>query len=578
MDQNKSAARSFFEPLEGRTLMSAGGSFVYVESNNPNAGQNAVLAYNENPTTGALTALPHGRYLTGGTGFNNDADHLGPDDSDKEIIASPDGRFLYAVNQGSNTVSVFTINADGSLTLTDNSPTYSGGTEPVSLSFNNDRLYVVNRGNGYEGGNATIAPNVSTFFAGEDGTIFQYSTTTLPLNLSTAQVLSSADGKFAFVDNFATPSNLKVSLANTVEPFVINGDGTLTAVKNGAAGLPVNPPLVLGLVEDPIHHVIYTGQAPVGGVATFSYNDTTGAVKFVTSVASPGKATCWLNISPNGKYLYATDSASDAISVYSLANPLKPALVQEFYLNGPTVKPGSSTAAGPTSQDFQFSFDPTGQYLWVLNHTTDSTFQQGNQLHTLVVGANGKLSEPSVSPQYFSTSWVPSTAHVLGLAVVTPDQPLEAVVTAQVAARPASFFAAAPAAAVAGPFQPQVQQLHRPLVRRSVFRRSQGPQTQRTHRTESDRVTGQPRETTPLRFWRPRIYTPGLPLRAGFRRSSCDLYGVSSRRRNGHPIAPRFLGIVHRIVGPLKQRTIVRIGCRGDTKAGRHLQNTPGQR
>jgi DNA-binding beta-propeller fold protein YncE len=231
-------------------------------------------------------------------------------------------------------------------------------------------------------------------------------------------VLSTADGKFTFVDNFATPSNLKVSLANTLEPFVDNSNGTLSAVANGAAGLPKNPPLLLGLVEDPVHHIIYTGQAPTGGVATFTYNDTTGKASYVGSTASEGAGTCWLNISPDGKFLYATDSASDALSVYSLANPLKPAFIQEFYLNGPTHNPASSSSA-ITSDDFQFSFDSTGNYLYVLNHTTDDSFQQGNQLHVLSVGANGKLSETSGSPLFFPASYVPAIGHVQGLAVVT---------------------------------------------------------------------------------------------------------------------------------------------------------------
>jgi hypothetical protein len=411
---------SLLERLENRSMMSATNTFVYVESNNPNPGQNAILAYKENTTTGALTALPNGRFLTGGTGYRNAGPQLGPDDSDKEVISTPDGKYLFAVNQGSNTVAEFLIKNNGNLQLASDAPFSSGGTEPVSLSFSNDQLHVLNRGNSAEGTAGTIAPTLASFFVGEDGNVFPVpsATITFSLNLSPAQVLTSADGKFTFVDNFATPSNLKVSLANTIEPFIDNGNGTLTPVANGKAGLPTNPPLVLGLVEDPVHHILYSGQAPSGGVATFTYNDTTGKVAYVGAVASPGKATCWLNISPNGKYLYATDSATDAISVYSLANPLKPALIQEFYLNGPNVKSGSPANASPTSQDFQFSFDSTGNYLYVVNHTTDDAFQQGNQLSTLSVGSNGKLSE-STGPLFFSAAYVPATAHVLGIDVVT---------------------------------------------------------------------------------------------------------------------------------------------------------------
>ncbi len=413
--------RPFFEVMENRTLMSAG-HFVYVESNNPNPGENAILAYSENTKTGALTALPHGRYLTGGTGYRNAGPALGPDDSDKEIIVTPNHKFLFAVNQGSNTVSEFYINEDGSLNLLDSSPFNSGGVEPVSLSLTSRALYVVNRGDSTQSTPGTVAPNVTAFSIAWDGTATQLkkSTVTLPLNTSPAQILTTADGRFTFVDNFTTPAYLKAStLENTIESFYDSNNNVLTAVPGGAAGLPSNPPLLLGLVENAKDHLIYAGlPTPVsGGIATFKY-DTNGKVTYVGSVPSEGIATCWLNISPNGKYLYGTDSASDEVAVYSLANPLKPTEIQEFKLNGPSVRPGDKTDKTPTSQDFQFSFDSTGKYLYVVNHTTDDSFQQGNQLHTLSVGGDGKLSEASASPIFFPANWVPSTAHALGIAVI----------------------------------------------------------------------------------------------------------------------------------------------------------------
>src|SRR5258706_201506 len=65
------------ESLEGRTLMSVTGlpdhgldggpgvTSVYVESNNPEPGQNAVIAFRRNPADGALRQI--GKFQTGGT-------------------------------------------------------------------------------------------------------------------------------------------------------------------------------------------------------------------------------------------------------------------------------------------------------------------------------------------------------------------------------------------------------------------------------------------------------------------------------------------------------------------------------
>ena len=89
-------------------------SFVYTETDNSNPGQNAVIAYRRS-ANGQLTEI--GSFKTGGTGVANPQGLLGPFDSDKEVIASPDGQFLFAVNQGSNSVAVFQVHNDGSLRL-----------------------------------------------------------------------------------------------------------------------------------------------------------------------------------------------------------------------------------------------------------------------------------------------------------------------------------------------------------------------------------------------------------------------------------------------------------------------------
>src|SRR5436853_4474291 len=105
------------ESLESRTLLSgppasfgsegdppARGEIVYVESNNPEPGRNAVIALRRDPANGALQEI--GIFSTRGTGFGNLTQGLGPDDSDQEVIASADGRFLFAVNQGSDSIAV----------------------------------------------------------------------------------------------------------------------------------------------------------------------------------------------------------------------------------------------------------------------------------------------------------------------------------------------------------------------------------------------------------------------------------------------------------------------------------------
>src|SRR5947209_6319002 len=114
-------ARLHLELLEGRAVPSATSldaagpavTTVYTETNNPAPGQNAVLAFRRNPSDGSLRQI--GTFPTGGTGQLNLPKVVGPDDGDLEVVASRDGRFLFAVNQGSHSLTAFRIRRDGGL-------------------------------------------------------------------------------------------------------------------------------------------------------------------------------------------------------------------------------------------------------------------------------------------------------------------------------------------------------------------------------------------------------------------------------------------------------------------------------
>ena len=103
------------------------GRIVYVTSNDYHDNANAVLAYRHKPD-GTLAPLPGSPFLTHGAGLANPKQVLGPDDTDDPLVISDDGRFLFAVNGGSNTVAVFSINPDGSLV------TVSGQSVPFGWS------------------------------------------------------------------------------------------------------------------------------------------------------------------------------------------------------------------------------------------------------------------------------------------------------------------------------------------------------------------------------------------------------------------------------------------------------------
>jgi 6-phosphogluconolactonase (cycloisomerase 2 family) len=412
------------ETLESRGLMSASGfahgaqNFVYTETDNSNPNQNAVIAYRQN-AQGQVTEI--GSFKTDGTGVANTTGALGPDDSNDEVIASPDGRFLFAVNQGSNSVAEFRVNFNGSLDLVGRSAVDSGGTQPISLSIANDRLYVLNRGNEVQGETATVAPTITVFNILPFGGLARdaAATTKLTLGDSPSQLLISSKSQEAFLDTFApTPVIGNVPDANEVVPFRIAANGSLVPIASGGVGgATVNPPELLGLFQHPTENIVYAGITGAGEVGVFSV-DGAGNLKLVDTVAVQGKAPCWTAVSPDGKFLYTVDTGTNSVGVFSLANPLKPVQIQEFTLGGPQNSTGNPTAARQTT-DFELSFNPSGNTLYVIDHSTDATgaFQQGNALHVLSVAANGTLSESASSP-VFLPSGIPAGADPQGVAVI----------------------------------------------------------------------------------------------------------------------------------------------------------------
>jgi 6-phosphogluconolactonase (cycloisomerase 2 family) len=390
------------------------GTTVYTESNNPATGQNAVLAFHQN-ADGSLTEI--GSFNTGGTGQLNVPKVIGPDDSSQELVATPNGHFLFAVNQGSNTISAFRIEHDGSLDLIGTFD--SGGVQPDSLGIAGDKLYVSNRGDSAVGHPGTVAPNITGFriFGNGSLTPLADSTVTFPVDTSPSQNLITPDGKLLFADIFAVPGSTAAE-GNTLAHFQIDGNGSLDLAPGGNVGAPVSPPLLLGAAFNPNQRIIYAGLTAVNEVGIFTYTPS-GQLTFAGDVPVQGAGPCWAAVSADGKFLYTGDTGTDSIGVFSLANPLHPVQIQEFTLGGPHAPPNSPPGTLETNV-FQIVLSPDGHTLYAISQNTDpnGNFADGNQLHTLAVAADGTLSEPT-GPVLLSTAGVPGDAHPQGIAVVT---------------------------------------------------------------------------------------------------------------------------------------------------------------
>jgi hypothetical protein len=385
---------------------------VYTESNNPAPGQNAVLAFRQD-ADGHLTQI--GTFLTGGTGQINLPKVIGPDDSSQEVVATSDGQFLFAVNQGSNSITAFRIDRNGGLNRI--GVFDSGGVQPDSIGISGDRLYVSNRGDSAVGHPGTVAPNITAFTIEHDGSLTPIpdATVTFPVNTSPSQNLISRNGNLLFADIFAVPGSTAPQ-GNTFAPFQIQSNGDLKLAPGGNVAATGNP-LLLGADTNPNLPIIYAGLTSTNEIAVFTY-DKTGQLTFVGASADQGAGPCWITVSADGKYLYAGNTGTDSVGVFSLADPLHPVEIQEFALGGPHAPPGSPPGT-LQSNVFQLALSPDGHTLYAISQSTNPTgsFPQGNQLHILSVAANGTLSEPN-GPILLSKLGVPGNAHPQGIAVV----------------------------------------------------------------------------------------------------------------------------------------------------------------
>src|SRR5690242_17016406 len=158
-----------------RAADAAGRRAVYTLTNQ--VAGNAVAVFNR-AADGTLSAA--GTVATGGTGTGSGLGSQGA------VQLSGDGQWLFAVNAGSNDVSVLSVGPAG-LALASRTP--SGGTLPISLTVRGNILYVLNAG-----GNG----NISGFSIGTTGALTPIAGSTQPLsgaNVGPAQVAFSPDGR-----------------------------------------------------------------------------------------------------------------------------------------------------------------------------------------------------------------------------------------------------------------------------------------------------------------------------------------------------------------------------------------------
>ncbi len=272
-----------------------------------------------------------GHFPTGGRGSGGGVDPL---QSQGSLMLSDNHALLFAVNAGSGTIAVFRVHG---AQLEQIHVVPSGGSSPVAVAQRGGLLYVL-----HSGANA----NVVAFRVNGDGALEQITGSAHPLSNSNpgpSGLDISPDGHFLAVTERAN---------KLVDTLRINSDGTLGSLVSTASS-GAGP---FSIAFAPSGALLVT-EATDSALSSYAAQANGSLTVISGSVPTHGRAACWHAITPDGRYVYTSNTGSSSISGFSLGpdGSLTPI--------GATVL--ATQPAGSTNLDLAIT--QNGKFLYSLN-------------------------------------------------------------------------------------------------------------------------------------------------------------------------------------------------------------------
>lgn len=383
---------------------------IYIQTNNSNRGENGILAYRMY-TSGDAELLPGSPFLTGGTGIPT-SPNAGSFNSDHEIRISNDKRFLLAVNSGDNTISVFKIKSDGSLSLAPGSPVSSNGETPVSIDQWQQYIIVLNKSN-HPAIPSSMPPNYSVFTLDGNGTLTPVSKYDVREGISPGQVLVSRTGGFVYGSNTwgydYTPPAVRMNL------FSIGKDGVLTAGPD-APPFDANNPGTLGLYQSLKQNVLFVAFPFSDRFSFYDINTTTGALTHAgDATARPGCSRFCSNV--NNNRLFTANTIDNSVSMFDITDAHSPRKTGELSLKqaGPAYQGYFGTYT--SSQCVSLAASNNDQFLYVVSQhaNPDTTIANYNYLHLLRFAESGLQEEDEPVQLPVASSYRPRGLAILSV-------------------------------------------------------------------------------------------------------------------------------------------------------------------
>jgi 6-phosphogluconolactonase len=253
------------------------------------------------------------------------------------IATSGDGRFLFAVDAGSNEISSFRVDGD-ELQLIDR--VASGGMQPVSLTVRRDLLFVLNEG----------SSSISGFRVGRNGKLRAIRNSMAPLSgsgVGPAQISFDGSGRVLVVTEKAT---------NNIDTYAVaNGIPTGPTV-HASSGMTPFGFAFARKSETMVVSEAFGGAAGAGAASSYSLAPPAGLTPISVSVPDQNTAPCWVVITRNGALAFTSNTASATISAYAIDAQGNLTLTTPDGIS-------AHTGMGPTD----LALGPGDRFLFVLN-------------------------------------------------------------------------------------------------------------------------------------------------------------------------------------------------------------------
>jgi 6-phosphogluconolactonase len=370
---------------------------LYTETNSPKRNQVQIFHRFADGSVKFVKAV-----ATGGTGGQQLQPGCAPTcpflDTQGEVTLSSDGKLLFVVNAGSNSITSFRVKPGGGLQKADVKP--SGGKFPNSITTHGNVLYVLDSGI-FPMPGPPVPGNVQGFHFNAAGHLTPIKGSNRPLTATVPglarQVGFNNSGTVLVATLLGDPTLTTPVATASIDTFQISANGSASQ----ATAHNATTPFPFGFAFDPNGHLIMsqvTSLTVPGAGDTASYKlSSSGALTPISTVASKGTAPCWVEISGNGKYAFVVNTGGGApTGAFTTSYRIAPNGGLKFLANTPVRKGEFALTDEALSRDSKYLYVLAAAPPPTLAHHIDEYKVLGNG-HLKFIGRTPDMAVPGTS-------------------------------------------------------------------------------------------------------------------------------------------------------------------------------------